>query len=209
MGRKYRRQNPQQENAIAAFRKLNRVWERVVAREIENSWKGVHPPEMRDAIEMELLSAREELKIGQRFFTEFLKKNIKAEMARQEAAQEEGVIVPMGTCDSTTVSKEAMDAVIDRFYEQAEQQGPYPWEPLTPTECCPCGSYQCSVPMPLHGRVRDVDVCISHIVAALNAGGVTTVASCCGHGERPGSIALENGIVLTVHGLNKTKEGDI
>ena len=52
--------------------------------------------------------------------------------------------------------------------------------------------------LPLNGRVVCVDFCIHQIVAALNAGGVLTVASCCGHGKRPGRIDLEDGRVLKV-----------
>lgn len=40
------------------------------------------------------------------------------------------------------------------------------------------------------------DPCLVPIVAALNAGGVQTVASCCGHGRRPGNIALADGRYL-------------
>lgn len=47
--------------------------------------------------------------------------------------------------------------------------------------------------MPIAGRVVNVDACIHHIVAALNAGGVRTKACCCGHGFRPGSIILDDG----------------
>ena len=46
------------------------------------------------------------------------------------------------------------------------------------------------IAMPLNGRVQCIDLCIHHIVAALNAGGVRTVASCCGHGKIPGRIDL-------------------
>jgi hypothetical protein len=52
--------------------------------------------------------------------------------------------------------------------------------------------------IPIDGRVECIDWCIHHIVAALNAGGVTTVASCCGHGEIPGRIDLLDGRVLTI-----------
>jgi hypothetical protein len=48
-----------------------------------------------------------------------------------------------------------------------------------------------TIPMPIGGRVRDIDSCIAPIVAALNAGGVETIASCCGHGKIPGSIILD------------------
>lgn len=55
-----------------------------------------------------------------------------------------------------------------------------------------------TVAMPIAGRVRSIDQCISHIVAALNAGGLTTVACCCGHGHRPGRISLEDGRELFI-----------
>ena len=54
------------------------------------------------------------------------------------------------------------------------------------------------VSMPISGRVRCIDFCIHKIVAALNAGGVSTVASCCGHGKMPGRIDLEGGGVLII-----------
>ena len=38
-----------------------------------------------------------------------------------------------------------------------------------------------------------VDRCIAPLVRALNQGGMKTSASCCGHGNRPGSIILEDG----------------
>lgn len=54
------------------------------------------------------------------------------------------------------------------------------------------------VQMPLRGRVQDIDACIAHIVAALNAGGVSTVASCCGHKNPFGTITLADGRELLV-----------
>lgn len=51
--------------------------------------------------------------------------------------------------------------------------------------------------MAINGRVRSIDWCIHQIVAALNAGGVETVACCCGHGD-PGRIDLADGRVLVV-----------
>lgn len=45
----------------------------------------------------------------------------------------------------------------------------------------------------LEPRLIDVDKCISEIVRAFNAMGIITVASCCGHGKRPGNIALADG----------------
>lgn len=67
--------------------------------------------------------------------------------------------------------------------------------------CGSCGSaetYAGQACMPIRGRVRGIDWCIHQIVAALNAGGVETVACCCGHGEKPGRIDLADGRVLTV-----------
>ena len=48
------------------------------------------------------------------------------------------------------------------------------------------------------GRVRDIDSCIYPLVAALNKEGFTTVACCCGHGQRPGTIALADGRELLI-----------
>ena len=59
-------------------------------------------------------------------------------------------------------------------------------------------TFQNQVCMPLNGRVQCIDFCIHHIIAALNAGGVRTVASCCGHGKMPGNIMLEGGKVLVI-----------
>lgn len=42
------------------------------------------------------------------------------------------------------------------------------------------------------------DPCIAPLVAALNAGGFPTVASCCGHGHRPGRITMRSGLELLV-----------
>ena len=59
-------------------------------------------------------------------------------------------------------------------------------------------TYKHQVCMQLHGRVRCIDHCIAQIVAALNAGGVETVGSCCGHGLAPGRIDLADGRLLTI-----------
>ncbi|WP_404474809.1 hypothetical protein [Microbacterium aerolatum] len=42
------------------------------------------------------------------------------------------------------------------------------------------------------------DPCIAPMVSALNSAGVTTIASCCGHGKNDPSIALEDGRWLVV-----------
>ena len=44
--------------------------------------------------------------------------------------------------------------------------------------------------LPIKRRVERIDKCIHKLVAALNAGEVTTVASCCGHGKGDGAILL-------------------
>ncbi len=57
------------------------------------------------------------------------------------------------------------------------------------------------VTIPAHlsytGEVRQkkvgIDSCIAPIIKALNDGGITTIACCCGHGKRPGSIILGDG----------------
>lgn len=42
------------------------------------------------------------------------------------------------------------------------------------------------------------DPCLEPLVRALNGGGLQTLASCCGHGRRPGSVALADGRWLMV-----------
>ncbi|GAB3380900.1 hypothetical protein NCG89_00935 [Spongiibacter taiwanensis] len=67
--------------------------------------------------------------------------------------------------------------------------------------CGKCGSaetYANQVMMPLQGKVRCIDWCIHQIVAALNAGGVETVACCCGHGAEQGRIDLADGRILRI-----------
>lgn len=55
---------------------------------------------------------------------------------------------------------------------------------------CQWGNTVC---IEIDGQPIDVDRCIAPIVAALNACGMKTRASCCGHGEQPGNIALWDG----------------
>ncbi len=43
-----------------------------------------------------------------------------------------------------------------------------------------------------------VDPCIATIVQALNDADIETVASCCGHGKRPGNIILGDGRELII-----------
>lgn len=47
-------------------------------------------------------------------------------------------------------------------------------------------------------QVVQVDRCISRLVAVLNEHGFRTVASCCGHGHRPGCIAFADGRELVI-----------
>lgn len=47
-------------------------------------------------------------------------------------------------------------------------------------------------------RLWPVDACIADIVQALNAGGVTTLGACCGHGQGAGVIDLADGRVLVI-----------
>lgn len=60
-------------------------------------------------------------------------------------------------------------------------------------------TYENQAILPINGKVACIDWCIHQIVAALNAGGVTTVACCCGHQIIPGRIDLADGRVLVVY----------
>ena len=67
--------------------------------------------------------------------------------------------------------------------------------------CDECGgtkTYANQASLPINGKVVCIDWCIHQIVAALNAGGVETVACCCGHGKKPGRIDLADGRILTI-----------
>lgn len=46
--------------------------------------------------------------------------------------------------------------------------------------------------------VKGIDSCIADTVRALNAGGVVTISSCCGHGKQDGSILLADGRELVI-----------
>lgn len=59
-------------------------------------------------------------------------------------------------------------------------------------------TYSHQATLPINGKAVCIDWCIHHIVAALNAGGVTTIASCCGHGTQRGRIDLEDGRILYI-----------
>lgn len=61
------------------------------------------------------------------------------------------------------------------------------------------GTYAGNVRVRLAHRRSDnvqivfVDACIQPLVQAINDAGFQTINSCCGHGQRPGWIALEDG----------------
>lgn len=64
--------------------------------------------------------------------------------------------------------------------------------------------------MPINGRVQCIDKCIHHIVAALNAGGIETKASCCGHGSEFGNIMLADGReFLIAPSFDKAREAEM
>lgn len=48
------------------------------------------------------------------------------------------------------------------------------------------------------GRPGCADPCIAPLVQSLNDAGFETTASCCGHGHRPGIIALKDGRELVI-----------
>jgi hypothetical protein len=75
---------------------------------------------------------------------------------------------------------------------------PYRKPSLAPKDCCHSGAYTCQIIMPINGRVCGIDICISDVVAALNASGLITEASCCGHGENRGRITLADGRELFI-----------
>lgn len=71
--------------------------------------------------------------------------------------------------------------------------------------CDECGgkkTYENQVCLPLNGRTVCIDWCIHHIVTALNASGIKTVACCCGHGKQDGRIDLADGRILTIKSGN-------
>ena len=49
-----------------------------------------------------------------------------------------------------------------------------------------------------------IDPCLKPMIEALNRAGIETVSSCCGHGRRPGNIALKDGRELMVFPDYKT-----
>jgi len=83
-----------------------------------------------------------------------------------------------------------------------------------PEHCCEITTDEHAVSMLINGQACNVDLCIAPIVAALNAGGVRTLSSCCGHGGQKigdavlvGSISLADGTELIVY--PPTRAGDM
>jgi hypothetical protein len=54
------------------------------------------------------------------------------------------------------------------------------------------------VKLTIKGKDRNIDRCLASLVIALNAGGIETVACCCGHGNRWGNIMLADGRELII-----------
>lgn len=59
-------------------------------------------------------------------------------------------------------------------------------------------TYENQVMMPINGKVYGIDHCIHHIVAALNAAGIETWHSCCGHKIIDATIHLVDGRVIII-----------
>ena len=55
-----------------------------------------------------------------------------------------------------------------------------------------------AVTVEVEGVPRSIDRCIAPLVEALNAAGMPTMASCCGHGRMPSRIALRDGRELVI-----------
>lgn len=73
--------------------------------------------------------------------------------------------------------------------------------------CCGFGEFKCDVEIKSGHRKYSVDKCVAGIVEALNAGGIKTVASCCGHGVIDASIVLDDGRELKI-GMFKNGPND-
>lgn len=65
-------------------------------------------------------------------------------------------------------------------------------------KCCKIGTHECQVRTWSDSQEIAVDRCIVDIVDAMNASGIKTVASCCGHGEIDADVSLADGRVLKI-----------
>lgn len=70
---------------------------------------------------------------------------------------------------------------------------------------CEWGTYErCEVTIPAElshtgarrSDTKPIDACIAPLIRALNAAGVVTISSCCGHGRQPAEISLDDGTEL-------------
>lgn len=55
---------------------------------------------------------------------------------------------------------------------------------------------------------KPIDRCIAPLVTALNAAGIYTASSCCGHGKQDGTIVLQDGRTLIVRQTNGENADD-
>ena len=86
-----------------------------------------------------------------------------------------------------------------------------------PTQPCPCEtSPNREAAMVTIRRGPDgtptvwCDPCIADLVAALNAGGMPTIASCCGHGRQRGIVSLADGRdLLIIGGRDKLRTSEL
>lgn len=55
------------------------------------------------------------------------------------------------------------------------------------------GHWKHQRPVTINGKVESIDSCIVPLVTALNCAGLSTTASCCGHGKQPTTVILRDG----------------
>ena len=82
---------------------------------------------------------------------------------------------------------ETREGLCDIFVKRPEATAPAPVSPSKSSDWLNCGDCH------WQPGTGGIDGCVQQIVEALNAAGLETVASCCGHGKRPGNIALRDG----------------
>jgi hypothetical protein len=85
----------------------------------------------------------------------------------------------------------------DAPYDCDCHDGPHPWTKYTRTTPAPSQQTGANGQMVeiinINGRDHEVDIELATLVRALNQCGMATIASCSGHGHRPGNIALADG----------------
>ena len=86
---------------------------------------------------------------------------------------------------------------------------------LQPRKCRYCDSpggfvtYQNQIGVVIGGKPVPIDFCIATLIGALNAGGIRTLSSCCGHGRMPGFIELADGRSLAITPTRRSDDGII